>query len=105
MTDFIDSPTPPTQEGAKHDLLSASWYPYDASDEWRQSWPSPPAAPAGDWAVAAARGIIHNLLDRRAIKRGFEDVDEDVRLEIVETIAMIIRTAPGWYEQQEEATP
>lgn len=39
MTDFIDSPTPPTQEGAKHDLLSASWYPYDASDEWRQSWP------------------------------------------------------------------
>lgn len=105
MTGFVDSPTPPSSEGAKHDLLSASRHPYDASDEWRESWPSPPPPEPADWAIAAARGIIHNLLDRRAIKRGFENVDEDVRIEIVETIAVIIRIAEEWYTQQNEATP
>lgn len=58
-------------------------YPYDATDKG--------SFPKGDWAIAAARGIINDLSDRRGIKRGFEEVDLQTRREIVKTMAAIIR--------------
>lgn len=53
-------------------------YPYDDRE-------------ASDWAQLAAQAVIANLTDRRAIKRGFENIEEDVRIEIVQTLAAIIR--------------
>lgn len=65
-------------------------YPYDANDEGE-------APPATDWAHAAARGVLADLCDRRGIKHELKNVDEDVRPELVEAIAAIIRAAPGWF--------
>jgi hypothetical protein len=67
-------------------------FPFDASDHWRSSDGKKPPKPK-DWAHRAARGIIADLSDRRDIKRGFEEIDEDVRKEIVATLADIIRAA------------
>lgn len=41
----------------------------------------------------AAYGVLDNLMDRRSIKWALEDVDLDVREEIVETLAGIIKEA------------
>lgn len=57
-------------------------YPYDGDKKQKP-----------DWAHKAARGVIADLCDRRGIKWGFNDVDEDVRVEIVESLAEIIRVA------------
>lgn len=76
---------------AKNSLEGGAEYPYDAPDNWDRS--VTPSLPATDWAHAAARGILYNLNDRRDIKDGFRDVDEDVRKEIVESLAAIIREA------------
>lgn len=69
-------------------------FPYDASDAWwsAQYGASPPPSPT-DWAHVAARGVLADLQDRRDIKRPFEEIDEDVRVEIVEALAAIIRLA------------
>lgn len=67
-------------------------FPFDASDEWWSGDAKEPP-PARDWPHCAARGIIADLKDRRDIKRGFEEIDEDVRREIVDALADIIRTA------------
>lgn len=79
-------------------MVEPGWYvthgnefPYDASDAWRNSDDAPP--PPSDWAHSAARGVLADLTDRRGIKWGFDDVDEDVRVEIVEAMAAIIRAA------------
>ena len=48
---------------------------------------------AGDQAEAAALGILANLCDRRGIKHELQAVDEDIRREIVTTMAEIIRAA------------
>jgi hypothetical protein len=77
---------------SKHDIERGADYPYDAPDAWHKS-DSREALPEVDWAHKAARGIIHNLSDRRDIKRGFYGVDEDVRKEIVECMAAIIKEA------------
>jgi hypothetical protein len=79
-------------------LKHASLYPYDAPDEW---WNSIGGAPpkATDWAHVAARGVIADLEDRHTIKRGFENIDEETRIEIVGALAEIIRLA----ERQREA--
>ncbi len=66
-------------------------FPYDASDAWMDSDDDPP--PPSDWAHSAARGVIADLTDRRNIKYGFEEVDEEVRAEIVASLAAIIRAA------------
>lgn len=58
-------------------------YPYDADDSG--------ATRQGDWADKVARGIIADLTDRRDIKHGFNRVDHDIRCEIVETLASIVR--------------
>jgi hypothetical protein len=84
--------------------FGAKW-PYDASDQWNEAThTAADAPPAKDWAHAAARGIIDDLMDRRDIKLGFRDVDEETRAEIVATMAAIIRLAhsttwqPAWPE-------
>lgn len=77
---------------AKHALDHGARFPYDAPDEWWRDADSEPPA-ATDWAHAAARGILRDLNDRRGIKQGFRVVDEDVRAEIVQSVADIIRAA------------
>lgn len=74
------------------DLDHGARFPFDAPDAWWQEGGLPPPA-ALDWSVVAARGVIANLQDRRSIKHGFDDVDEDVRTELVASLAAIIRQA------------
>lgn len=67
-------------------------YPYDASDAWWEADGKKPPRHK-DWAHAAARGVLADLQDRGGIKHGFDNVDEDVRRDIVESLAAIIRLA------------
>lgn len=62
-------------------------YPYDAPDDWEVTTPLPPI----DRAHATARGIIADLTDRSGIKHGFSDIDQGIRVDIVEDLASIIR--------------
>jgi hypothetical protein len=84
-----------TEQEIRHRLSHGNKWPYDASDAWWQSSGEPDGAPADnlDWATRAARAVLADMCDRRGIKRGFEDIPEDVRREIVETTAAIIRMA------------
>ncbi|MBJ9709839.1 hypothetical protein [Burkholderia gladioli] len=72
--------------------MSAKW-PFDASDAWWNDDSRYVAPPAVDSAHAAARAIIRDLSDRSGIKRGFENIDEETRVEIVTKLAAIIRAA------------
>ncbi|MCH7274993.1 hypothetical protein MMZ06_34740 [Burkholderia gladioli] len=72
--------------------MSAKW-PFDASDAWWNDDSRHVALPAVDSAHAAARAIIRDLSDRGGIKRGFENIDEETRVEIVTKLAAIIRAA------------
>ena len=76
----------------RRDLEAGERHPYDASDEWNHSIDRPPL-PAKDWAHAAARGIVVDLCDRGKIKHGFENIDEDVRIDIIEKMTAIILLA------------
>lgn len=82
-------------EHVEHRLQHGAEYPYDASDAWWASKQRRKPPKPKDWAHEAARGIVADLKDRRGIKWGFDDIDEDVRKEIVATIASIIRLAAG----------
>lgn len=86
---------------AKHQLEHGAEFPYDATDEW---WggdgKNPP--PAKDWAHAAARGVLADLNDRKGIKRELEEVDEEVRIELVESLAEIIRLAAPTFRKIHE---
>ena len=76
-------------------------YPFDAPDDWWHGefpYPEPPIA--SDWAHRAARGVLADLTDRRRIKNGFDDIDQDLRGEIVATLAAIIRAA---YDERGDA--
>ena len=67
--------------------------PYDAPDDWwDQDIRKAPPAPV-DWAHTAARAIIYDLGDRRGIKNEIEQVDEETRVELVASMAEIIRAA------------
>lgn len=79
----------------------AKLYPYDASDA--RLWGRPDAAPppAGDKATLAARAVIADLKDRRGIKHGFDGVDEEVRSEIIQSLAAIIRAAMEGHDEQD----
>jgi hypothetical protein len=78
---------------AERTLALADEYPYDATDEDGGS------APKGDWATRAARGVIGGLSGRKGIDHALHDVDHEIRVEIVETVAGIIRTA---YEEEQQ---
>lgn len=69
-----------------HTLSRGQEYPYDCDCNGK-------AEPAPDWAHEAARGVLYDLNDRGGIKHGFRDIDADIRREIIETIASIIRLA------------
>lgn len=70
-------------------------FPYDAPDDWWEAIDHVPPPP-DDWAHAAARGIIADLKGRKGIKHGFQELPEDIRIDIVTSLANIIRTAsPG----------
>lgn len=79
-------------DGAKINLEHGAKYPYDAPDDWTSEDGPPPAI---DWAHAASRGVIADLCDRGGIKHGFNDIDEEIRAEIVESLAAIIRLSQG----------
>lgn len=68
---------------AKHTLEHGEKYPFDTN------------SPSRDWAHKAARGVISDLSDRRGIKQAFrgDDIDADVRDDLVESLATIIRVA------------
>lgn len=51
-----------------------------------------------DWAVKAVFGILADLTDRRGVKQELNNVDEDVRGEMVESLAAIIRLAKSKYK-------
>ncbi|MGI8390247.1 hypothetical protein [Brucella anthropi] len=89
------------KEAAERSLQTGSKYPYDATDRQRESGKMPKAK---NWAHAAARGVVADLTDRRAIKRGFEGIDEDVRYEIVRSIATIIEVAASHIETSPECS-
>lgn len=68
---------------ANSTLKSGEEFPYDGDE----------AGPSKDWAQYAARGVLADLTDRRGIRHAFDEIDEDIRVEIVESLADIIRTA------------
>ena len=73
-------------------LEQGARFPYDAPDKWWHSSGSEPP-PSANWAHYAARGILADLTDRRGIKQGFDDIDEDVRSEMAMTLTDIILAA------------
>lgn len=81
-------------EMAASALKIGAEFPYDAPDAWWAGSGTNPPAPV-DWAHAAARGILADLSDRRGIKWSLEEIDEETRREIAETMAEIIRQALG----------
>ena len=78
---------------AKFSLKQGANYPYDASDSWWRSSTHRKPPKATDWAHAAARGVLADLTDRRGIKQEFGNVGEEVRKEMIESLAEIIREA------------
>jgi hypothetical protein len=76
----------------KQRLKHGNEFPFDATDSWWEGDGNNPLPPRDRWH-AAARGVIAELQDRRGIKQGFDDLDEDVRADIVNTLAKIIREA------------
>lgn len=75
---------------AKHRIKSGREYPYDAPDGWVHGKQAPPEI---DSAHAAARGILADLSDRSGIKNVLYEIDEETRIDIINSIAEIIRQA------------
>ena len=74
----------------KRDLDMCLKWPYHIETEGRKDdWRYVPK----DNAEHAALAVIRGFCDRRGIKRGFQNIDDDIRKEIVETTAEIIRQA------------
>lgn len=73
-------------------------YPFDLGDKLPDG--SYPPFDWGDWATYAARGVVAELEGRHTIKHGFENVDEQTRLEIIKSISDIIRYAPQFYSER-----
>ena len=80
-------------EMAQHRISGGNEFPYDAPDSWWNGDGKTPPPPSKDWAHTAARAVVRDLTDRRGIKHGFNDIDEDVRVELVQSLADIIRLA------------
>lgn len=78
-------------------LSHGNRYPYDANDHWWKFGKVtgvPATMLTDDWALRAARGIMGNLMDRNVIGEAVRNqVDEEVRAEVIETMAGIIRAA------------
>ena len=77
---------------AQISLTHGNHFPYDADDAWWLGAGDNPPPPT-DWAHAAARGVIANLQNRAGIKHSFADIEQGIRVEIVQSLAAIIRLA------------
>ena len=75
-------------------------YPYDGTDGFWNGIED--ATHPDDWAHVAARGIMADLLDRRQVKNGFHGIEENVRVDIVSSIAEIIRYAHNELDPNDE---
>ncbi len=81
-------------------LNHSSKFPYDANDAWwRGRGDNPP--PAKDWAHRAARGVLADLDGRLGMEDVLRSFDEATRVELVESLAEIIRQA----KEQEGSAP
>lgn len=80
-------------ERARQSIKLGAEYPYDAPDAWWESYEGTEPPKSTDAAHLAAREVVADLKDRRGIKNGFNNVDEDIRVEIVNRLAEIIRQA------------
>lgn len=69
------------EQMAMHSLELGNAYPYDED------------RPCVDWAHSAARGVLADLSDRSGIKWELANVDDEVRNDIVDAVAAIIRAA------------
>lgn len=76
---------------AQRALARGADFPYDGGEAFWHRSESPP--PAIDWAHRAARGVLADLTDRRGIKHELDDIDYDVREELTQSLAAIIREA------------
>ena len=74
-------------EQYKHHIQFGEKFPYDRDETINQT--PKPLTPE----LRAAYGVLSCLLDRRGIKEALEEVDFDIREEIVETLAGIIKEA------------
>lgn len=76
-------------------LKHGNCFPLDAPDEWWECGAGAMPPPPEDWAHAAARGVVAELQDRSGIKNQLErqSLDQEVRKEIIQSIAAIIREA------------
>ena len=74
-------------------LAMGAEYPFDARAEWDEHGDRVSPPPPVDWAHAAARGVIADMSDRRGLRDLLDSVQRDVRVNIVQSIADIIRSA------------
>jgi len=72
-------------------LLHGQEYPYDSEEYFNGE----KSLPQVSWQRAAALAVLSNLGDRRGIKHELDNVDMDVREEIVDTLSKIIGLAHG----------
>ncbi len=78
----------------KFALKHGNEYPFDAPDAWwKNTQPHLNPPPPTDWAHTAARAIVGDLLDRRGLRQSLQDIDEEVRKELVESMRLIIFAA------------
>lgn len=73
---------------AKSSLEMGEKFPYDDFPD-----DSDTPSPAVDWAHAAARGVLADLEGRRGVGQELERVDDETRVELVQSVAEIIRFA------------
>lgn len=83
------------QQGLESAIRRANEFPYDGYDDDGEI----AALQHTGWPETAARAIIGDLSDRRGIKHGFDNIDFEIRQEIVAHLAAIIRYAHDTREQ------
>lgn len=76
-------------------IKHANKYPFDATDSWWNDTDLTNPPPPKDAYHSAARAVVCDLQDRRDIKHllRVDRMDEEVRQELVATLASIIKTA------------
>lgn len=63
----------------------------------------PPFNPSGA-AEIAALGVIHDLSDRRGFKQVLENLDTDIRVELVGSLTSIIAEANVYWDELKSTT-